>query len=235
MLADYTSEAIDLSNPGVYRDLSKPIGALNPTRLKDFIERYNGYAFYGHFEALIRSLYQFCGPDHTQVPLRLSLLQRRHCPSLPCQDGALHLVLFAAARYGVRATLEVTNFAADGKFDHAERMFFSIPQTWHSCLNSTSDVKVTHLQSGSTDLPARLLQELIPEFFYQPEFLCNSNNWNLGTKQDGTVLGDVILPPWAKTPHDFIRINHDVPRRLVYCNCSGGNTPLAGPRIRVRI
>lgn len=29
ILSDYTSSVIDLSNPNVFRDLSKPIGALN--------------------------------------------------------------------------------------------------------------------------------------------------------------------------------------------------------------
>lgn len=83
--------------------------------------------------------------------------------------------------------------------------FFNITvaQTWHSCMHGTSDVK-----------------ELIPEFFYMPEFLINSNSFNLGVKQvispithflrkTGSVLGDVVLPPWAKTPYDFIRINRE--------------------------
>jgi hypothetical protein len=48
-------------------------------------------------------------------------------------------------------------------------------------LSNTSDVK-----------------ELIPEFFYMPEFLENSNSYHLGVKQDGELLGDVALPPWAK-------------------------------------
>jgi hypothetical protein len=48
-------------------------------------------------------------------------------------------------------------------------------------LSNTSDVK-----------------ELIPEFFYMPEFLQNSNSYHLGVKQDGELLGDVALPPWAK-------------------------------------
>ena len=30
VLKDYTSEKIDLTNPDIFRDLSKPIGALNP-------------------------------------------------------------------------------------------------------------------------------------------------------------------------------------------------------------
>ena len=34
IIADYTSKVLDLENPAVYRDLSKPVGALNPERLK---------------------------------------------------------------------------------------------------------------------------------------------------------------------------------------------------------
>lgn len=50
-------------------------------------------------------------------------------------------------------------------------------------------------------------QELIPEFFYLPEMFVNSNNYNLGVMEDGTVVSDVELPPWAKTPEEFVRIN----------------------------
>ncbi|KCV72949.1 hypothetical protein H696_00503 [Fonticula alba] len=41
ILSDYTSPTLDLSNPAVYRDLSKPIGALNPERLAALRDRYN--------------------------------------------------------------------------------------------------------------------------------------------------------------------------------------------------
>ena len=53
-----------------------------------------------------------------------------------------------------------------GRFDHADRMFLSMESTWRACLENTSDVK-----------------ELVPEFFYQPEFLRNANNFDLGTRQ----------------------------------------------------
>lgn len=33
ILRDYSSEKIDLSDPNVYRDLTKPIGAMEPNRL----------------------------------------------------------------------------------------------------------------------------------------------------------------------------------------------------------
>lgn len=41
VISDYTSESLDLNNPEVYRDLRKPIGALNPSRLTRIKERYD--------------------------------------------------------------------------------------------------------------------------------------------------------------------------------------------------
>lgn len=80
-----------------------------------------------------------------------------------------------------------------GKFDHADRLFQSIESTYRNCLSNTSDVK-----------------ELIPEFFYMPEFLENSNSYHLGIKQDGEPLGDVGLPPWAKVIHCFICVSINI-------------------------
>ena len=55
------------------------------------------------------------------------------------------------------------------------------------------------------------VKELIPEFFYLPEFLTNHNKFELGTKQNGEVLGDVCLPTWAKDdPREFIRLHRKV-------------------------
>jgi len=39
ILADYTSKQLDLKNPATFRDLSKPVGALNAERLKLFKQR----------------------------------------------------------------------------------------------------------------------------------------------------------------------------------------------------
>lgn len=57
-----------------------------------------------------------------------------------------------------------------GQFDHADRLFSNVRDTWLSASGkgNTSDVK-----------------ELIPEFFYMPEFLENRFNLNLGEKQSG--------------------------------------------------
>ncbi|GMP43051.1 hypothetical protein CsSME_00012567 [Camellia sinensis var. sinensis] len=43
ILSDYCSRSLDLENPSSYRDLSKPIGALNADRLKKFQERYSSF------------------------------------------------------------------------------------------------------------------------------------------------------------------------------------------------
>ncbi|XP_043969735.1 lipopolysaccharide-responsive and beige-like anchor protein [Gambusia affinis] len=77
-----------------------------------------------------------------------------------------------------------------GKFDHADRTFSSLSRAWRNCQRDTSDVK-----------------ELIPEFFYLPEMFVNANNYNLGVMEDGTVVSDVDLPPWAKSSEEFVRIH----------------------------
>ncbi|KAJ8380472.1 hypothetical protein SKAU_G00012500 [Synaphobranchus kaupii] len=81
-----------------------------------------------------------------------------------------------------------------GHFDLADRMFHSVREAWLSASkHNMADVK-----------------ELIPEFFYLPEFMLNSNNFDLGSKQNGIKLGDVILPPWAKgDPREFIRVHRE--------------------------
>ncbi|ONM15167.1 BEACH domain-containing protein C2 [Zea mays] len=43
VVADYKSRVLNLDDPLSYRDLSKPIGALNPERLKKFQERYSTF------------------------------------------------------------------------------------------------------------------------------------------------------------------------------------------------
>ncbi|KAG5844665.1 hypothetical protein ANANG_G00164890 [Anguilla anguilla] len=80
--------------------------------------------------------------------------------------------------------------ANDNKFDHPDRTFSSIARSWRNCQRNTSDVK-----------------ELIPEFYYLPEMFVNSNGYELGVRDDGAPVCDVDLPPWAKKPEDFVRIN----------------------------
>ena len=43
IINDYTSLILDLHNPATFRDLSKPVGALNPGRLREIMERYKSF------------------------------------------------------------------------------------------------------------------------------------------------------------------------------------------------
>ncbi len=60
-----------------------------------------------------------------------------------------------------------------GHFDVPDRLFSSIAEAWDMCYNSLSEVK-----------------ELIPEFYYFPEFLTNHNRLPLGTLV-GWLVGGV--------------------------------------------
>jgi hypothetical protein len=41
--SNYESEELDLTEPAKFRDLSKPVGALNAEGRSEFIERYNNF------------------------------------------------------------------------------------------------------------------------------------------------------------------------------------------------
>jgi hypothetical protein len=162
VLSNYKSEEIpDLTDPKNFRDLTKPMGALNPDRLEDFIERFNTFAD--------PSIPPFMYGSHysTNAGVVLHFLVRMH------PFAGLHRQL------------------QGGHFDVADRLFSSVPRTWEMCTGSS----------------AAEVKELTPEWYCNPAFLKNSNNFKLGTSQDGDLLGDVTLPPWAKgSPEKFIEV-----------------------------
>eukprot|EP00475_Leptophrys_vorax_P030387 TRINITY_DN45476_c0_g2_i1.p1 TRINITY_DN45476_c0_g2~~TRINITY_DN45476_c0_g2_i1.p1 ORF type:complete len:785 (+),score=161.25 TRINITY_DN45476_c0_g2_i1:180-2357(+) len=74
-------------------------------------------------------------------------------------------------------------------FDNANRMFHDLHLSWTT--------------SGVVDM-----KELIPEFFYLPEFLQNGNQLELGQRTSGQSIDDVVLPPWAhEDAREFIRVH----------------------------
>ncbi|MEE6461317.1 hypothetical protein FKM82_001255 [Ascaphus truei] len=159
VITNYESEELDLTLPSNFRDLSKPVGALNPKRAAFFAERYETW-------------------DDDQVP-------KFH-----------YGTHYSTASFVLSWLLRLEPFTTfflnlqGGKFDHADRTFSSVSRAWRNSQRDTSDIK-----------------ELIPEFYFLPEMFVNFNNYNLGVMDDGTVVSDVELPPWAKTPEEFVRIN----------------------------
>lgn len=61
-----------------------------------------------------------------------------------------------------------------------------------------------------------ILQELIPEFYFLPEMFINQNRYKFGKQEDGGEVGDVEMPPWAKNPDDFVRINRMVKHPFIF-------------------
>ncbi|KAM4684209.1 neurobeachin isoform 3-T3 [Amazona ochrocephala] len=159
VLTNYESEELDLTLPGNFRDLSKPIGALNPKRAVFYAERYETW-------------------EDDQTP--------------PYHYNTHYSTSTSTLAWLVRIEPFTTFFlnANDGKFDHPDRTFSSVARSWRNSQRDTSDVK-----------------ELIPEFYYLPEMFVNSNGYNLGIREDEVAVNDVDLPPWAKKPEDFVRIN----------------------------
>ncbi|OWZ24501.1 hypothetical protein PHMEG_000454 [Phytophthora megakarya] len=178
VLADYDSEILDLSDTSVYRDLSKPMGALR--REDEFRSRYNG---------LMESL----GTADDENPIDHPLSSR------PFHYGTHYSSAGITLFYLMRLEPFTSHFRRlhGGKFDHADRLFTSISGAWKSAAGFEG------AQNGTQDV-----KELIPEFFYLPEFLENVNECAFGTSQKGVVVGDVELPPWANgSPTEFVRLN----------------------------
>ncbi|XP_070185825.1 WD repeat and FYVE domain-containing protein 3-like isoform X2 [Littorina saxatilis] len=163
IIADYDSPELDFSQPSTFRDLTKPMGAQTPDRLKQFQKRYNEW-----------------DDPQGETP--------------PYHYGTHYSSAMIVASYLVRMEPFTSHFLKlqGGHFDLADRMFHSVRENWMSASkHNMADIK-----------------ELIPEFFYLPDFLLNKNNFDLGCKQSGTQLDDVILPPWAKgDPREFIRLH----------------------------
>ncbi|KAL0082183.1 hypothetical protein F4703DRAFT_1739478 [Phycomyces blakesleeanus] len=153
ILADYTSEDLNLENPDTFRDLSKPMGAQTSERRLEFADRYRQW---GETNDPAPAFHY--GTHYSSAMIVCSFLIRLE----PFTQHYLKL--------------------QGGTFDHADRLFDSIGKAWESASEKNmGDVR-----------------ELIPEFFYLPEFLENVNKFNFGVKQGtGEAIDSVVLPPWA--------------------------------------
>ena len=137
ILNDYTSETIDLSDPKVYRDLTKPIGALNEKRLQSLLERYYD------MDGMDMDGYNFLYGTHYSSP-----------------GFVLHYML----RQEPFTTMAIS--LQGGRFDCPDRLFFDVAASWQSTTSNSGDFK-----------------EAIPELFFCPEMLMNSNKLPLGELQ----------------------------------------------------
>uniref|UniRef100_A0A671M6C0 Neurobeachin-like protein 2 n=1 Tax=Sinocyclocheilus anshuiensis TaxID=1608454 RepID=A0A671M6C0_9TELE len=160
VLCDYTSAELDLEDPAVFRDLSKPVGVVNPRHAQNVREKYES------FEDSTGTIDKFHYGTHYSNAA-----------------GVMHYMIRTEPFTSLHIQLQ------SGKFDCADRQFHSVAAAWQARMESPVDVK-----------------ELIPEFFYFPDFLQNMNSFDLGCLQiSQEKVNDVLIPPWASSPEDFIR------------------------------
>ncbi|XP_041104104.1 neurobeachin-like protein 2 isoform X1 [Polyodon spathula] len=160
ILYDYSSDTLDLDNPAIFRDLSKPIGVVNSRHAMDVKEKYES------FEDSTGTIDKFHYGTHYSNAA-----------------GVMHYMI----RTEPFTTLHIQ--LQSGRFDCADRQFHSVHAAWQARMENPVDVK-----------------ELIPEFFYFPEFLENMNGFDLGSLQMSLdKVHDVVLPKWAESKEDFIR------------------------------
>lgn len=119
VLSDYTLATIDLSDPAVYRDLSKPMGALY--REEEFRARYESLAEDADNAMGIKPFHY--GTHYSSAGIVLHYLMR-------IEPFTTHFLRLQG-----------------GKFDHADRLFSSVAGAWKSAAgvdsghNGTQDVK----------------------------------------------------------------------------------------------
>uniref|UniRef100_H0ZHC0 Neurobeachin like 1 n=1 Tax=Taeniopygia guttata TaxID=59729 RepID=H0ZHC0_TAEGU len=112
ILRDYTSEELDLNNPAVFRDLSKPIGVVNEKNAKTVKEKYE------NFEDPLGMIDKFHYGTHYSNAA-----------------GVMHYLI----RVEPFTTLHIQ--LQSGRFDCADRQFHSIPATWQALMDNPNDVK----------------------------------------------------------------------------------------------
>ena len=150
---------MNLEDPSIYRDLSKPMGAQGDDRCEKFIERY-----------------QLC--DDPDIP--------------PSHYGVHYSSAMIVCSYLIRLEPFTQQYLQlqGGHFDIPDRLFQSIGASFKS----------------SSEQNMGDVRELIPEFYYLPEFLTNFNKFAFGFKSNGEAVDEVILPKWAHgDPRLFIQ------------------------------
>ena len=149
-LVNFEDKNIDLNKLSNYRDLSKPIGAINQEKLDYSIKTFEekGY-FYKNYISYPFIIYNYLIRKNPYFLLRNQ----------------------------------------KEKIFSSERLFLSIKETYENIINNKNyEVK-----------------ELIPEFYYNGEFL--NNTFNISLTQNNIKINNIELPPWANNSiNSFIKI-----------------------------
>eukprot|EP00986_Skeletonema_menzelii_P019803 scaffold29164_cov171-Skeletonema_menzelii.AAC.2 len=110
---------LDLTNEDNFRDLSKPMGALNEDRFEEFQKRY----------------------DSMVQQQKSSGAQHNHHQDAPFMYGTHYSAPGYVLFYLLRVMPEHMLCLQNGKFDVSDRLFFSMKSTYESALSNNADLK----------------------------------------------------------------------------------------------
>jgi WD40 repeat protein len=164
VIKDYKSKTLDLKDENTFRDMKWPMGAQIEFQRQ-----------------ILKDKYEAC-----------ESIKDEDFP--PYHNGSHYSTSAVVIWYLIRLE-PFTSYHVwlqEGRFDRADRLFFSIEGAYKSCTTNSMDVK-----------------ELIPEFFFNAEFLENINDVYFGTTQNGKRISEVELPNWCRDSTDFVKKNRE--------------------------
>lgn len=193
VIQDYASSKLDLDDPNTFRDLSKPIGALNKSRFDIFLQRYH-------------ELCSNSKPSSSNSNERDSTANTKKINSPPPPSSSPPFAFFYGTHYStpayiinylVRAAPAAMLKLQNGKFDTPDRLFHNIQKSWESVLKNVGDVKELIPEFYALDYSNGMSSGMMSSTSISGEFLDNVLSLELGIKQDGVRVDDVELPSWA--------------------------------------
>ena len=134
ILSDYESTSLDLNSRAVYRDLKKPIGALDSKRLKGFLHRYHEMKM-------------------TYADLHCQGARRTEYADIPFMFGCHYSTPGYVVYYLLRKNPQLMLKLQNGRFDSPDRLLYNIKHMWQSVLTLSTDLKelIPEFYSSSAD------------------------------------------------------------------------------------
>ncbi|KAF8568695.1 hypothetical protein P879_06413, partial [Paragonimus westermani] len=188
---DYHSHVLDLGHPSTYRRLDRPIAVQLDERAAAVTTHYRDA------EVFAQTLLAELSHGRTTVTQSVNAKQKiapelaglvfppYHYPS-HCSNEAIVLNFLVRL---LPYTFRHLRFQ-DNNFDVPDRLFHSVATTWLLATTTVTCVK-----------------ELVPEFYFCPELFTNEASLALGSRQPGTSVDSVELPPWSKNnPRLFVLV-----------------------------
>eukprot|EP00939_MAST-03C_sp_MAST-3C-sp1_P002335 g2335.t1 len=167
----------------VFRDLSKPMGALREERRKLVIARYQSLVREGGLGGSAAFHYG----THYSCPAYVANFLVRVYPFASViqnlQSGKGRSI-FEETRASKKKTRKKRHFEKS-----PDRLFWSLSDAWASASGG----------SAETGFNTHDVRELVPEMYCSPSCLSNVNAFNFGRRQSGDLVDAVQLPKWARS------------------------------------